>query len=103
MNTGTSNDSLVNFLNTFDSTQYLMLLNAAYVPGGVYLSTAAKTKLRQFRKYIIDSIGLISYFHTWSLIGYLGATGGQVSEMFDPCCRPAPNCVSCDHWTESLE
>ncbi|MCB0727107.1 MAG: T9SS type A sorting domain-containing protein [Ignavibacteriae bacterium] len=102
MNTGTSNDSLVNFLNTFDSTQYLMLLNAAYVPGGVYLSTAAKTKLRQFGSIYCDSIGLISYFHTWSLIGYLGATGGQVSEMFDPCCRPAPNCVSCDHWTESL-
>lgn len=102
MNSGTSNDSLVNFLNTFDSTQYLMLLNAAYVPGGVYLSTASKTKLRQFGSIYCDSIGLISYFHTWSFIGSLGATSLMVSEMFDPCCRPAPNCTGCDHWTESI-
>ena len=104
MNTGTSSDSLVNFLNTFDSTHYLMLLNAAYfqVPGGLYLSASAKTKLRQFGSIYCDSIGLLSYFHTWSLIGWQGASHAQISEMFNPCCRPAPNCVSCTQWVESV-
>mgnify|MGYP001189087482 CR=1 FL=1 len=102
MNTGTSSDSLVTFLNTFDSTHYLMLLNAAYFPGGQYLSANAKTKLRQFGSIYCDSIGLLSYFHTWSLIGWQGASHAQVSEMFDPCCRPAPGCVSCVQWNESV-
>lgn len=102
MTAASSNDSLVTFLNTFDSTYYLMLLNAAYVPGGVNLNATAKTKLRQFGSIYCDSIGLLGYFHTWSLIGYLGATHAQTSEAFDPCCRPAPGCVSCNHWTESI-
>ncbi|MBL8005915.1 MAG: T9SS type A sorting domain-containing protein [Ignavibacteria bacterium] len=102
MNTTASSDSLITFLNTFDTTQYLMLLNAAYFQGGTTLSANAKTKLRQFGSIYCDSIGILSYFHTWSLIGYLGANSSQTSEMFDPCCRPAPGCVSCDHWTESV-
>lgn len=102
MNTASSSDSLVTFLNGFDSTHYMMLLNAAYFPGGQYLSTSAKNKLRQFGSIYCDSIGLMSYFHTWSLIGWLGASHPQISEMFDPCCRPAPGCVSCNHWTESV-
>jgi len=102
MNSGTSNDSLVTFLNTFDSTQYMMLLNAAYVASAVYLNTASKNKLRQFGSIYCDSISLLSYFHTWSLIGYLGANSSQTSEMFDPCCRSSPNCTACDHWTESV-
>jgi hypothetical protein len=98
-----SNDSLLNFLNTFDSTHYLMLLNAAYFfTGGTTLSSPVKARLRQFGSTKCDSIGLLSYFHTWSFIGYLGAPQSEVSEMFDPCCRPAPGCVSCDHWTESI-
>ncbi len=97
-----SSDSLVNFLNTFDSTQYLMLLNAAYVAGGTTLTGNAKAKLRQFGSVYCDSIGLLGYFHTWSLIGSLGAGTSGVSEMFDPCCRPAPGCVSCTHWSQSV-
>jgi len=103
MNSASSSDSIVTFLNTFDATHYLMLLNAAYVPDATFLNTAAKNKLRQFGSIYCDSIGLIGYYHSWSLIGYLGATPSQVSEMFDPCCRPAPYCVSCNgHWQESM-
>ncbi|MEO8208949.1 MAG: C25 family cysteine peptidase [bacterium] len=102
MTSTTSSDSLVTFLNTFDSTYYMMLLNAAFVQGGQVLSAPAKTKLKQFGSIYCDSIGKLSYYHTWSLIGYLGATPAQVSEIYDPCCRPAPNCNSCNHWTESL-
>ncbi|MEO8208947.1 MAG: C25 family cysteine peptidase, partial [bacterium] len=102
MNSVSSSDSLVDFLNTFDSTYYMMLLNAAYVQGGTTLSASAKNKLRQFGSTYCDSIGLLGYFHSWSLIGYLGAIPSQASEMFDPCCRPAPACIACDHWTASI-
>lgn len=97
-----SNDTLLNYLNTFDSTHYLMLLNASYVPGGCSLSVPVRNKLHEFGSIYCDSIGLLGYFHTWSLIGFLGATPSQASEMFDPCCRPVPNCVSCNgHWAQS--
>ncbi len=102
MNSAASSDSLVGFLNTFDSTTYLMLLNAAYSSGGTTLTQNAKDKLRQFGSIYCDSIGLLGYFHTWSFIGYLGANHSQVSEMFDPCCRTTPGCTACDHWTASI-
>jgi len=102
MASSTSSDSLVTYLNTFDSTYYLMLLNAAYVPGGTYLTANAKNKLRQFGSVYCDSIGLIGYFHSWSFIGYLGANNNEVSEMFDPCCRTSPTCTACDHWSQSI-
>lgn len=101
MNTGASSDSLVTFLNTFDSTHYLMLLNAAWVNGGTVLNTSAKTKLRQFGSIYCDSISLLGYFHTWSMIGWLGASHAQIQETYDPCCRTSPNCTACDHWTEA--
>ncbi|MEP7146480.1 MAG: C25 family cysteine peptidase [bacterium] len=97
-----SSDSMETFLNTFDSSQYLMLLNAAYVDGGSSLSASLKTKLRQFGSIYCDSISITGYFHSWSLIGYLGAAHSRVSEMFDPCCRSTPYCASCDHWSESV-
>lgn len=102
MNTSASTDSLVTFLNTYDSTHYLMLLNAAYFPGGMLLSSLARTKLRQFGSVYCDSIGFISYFHSWSFIGSLGANASQVSEMLDNCCRTSLNCFACDHWTPAV-
>ncbi len=101
MTTSASSDSIVTFLNTFDSTQYLMLLNAAY-SGGTVLNPSAKAKLRQFGSIYCDSIHLTGYFHTWSFIGYYGANHSQVCESFDPCCRTSFNCTACDHWTESV-
>ena len=101
MTSSASSDSLITFLNTFDSTHFLMLLNAAYVAGGTTLTTNAKAKLRQFGSVFCDSISILGYFHTWSLIGYLGAPQSEVSEMYDPCCRTSPNCTACDHWTQS--
>lgn len=98
-----SSDSIISFLNTFDTTHYLMLLNASYVDGGRPLTALAKTKLRQFGSVYCDSVANLGYFHTWSFIGYLGANQSQVSESFDPCCRPiVPPCFACDHWTESV-
>lgn len=102
MNSSNSSDSLLSFLNTFDSTYYLMLLNAAYVAGGTYLSSGVKSKLRQFGSVYCDSIGLTGYFHSWSFIGSIGALPSQVSEMFDPCCTSGPLCVNCDHWSQAV-
>jgi len=98
-----SSDSMVNFLNTFDTTQYLMLLNASYISGlSTFLSTAAKNRLRQFGSIYCDTITHLGYFHTWSLIGFLGANHSQVSEAFDACCTSSPGCTACNHWTPSI-
>lgn len=102
MNTAASSDSLVTFLNSYDSTHFLMFLNASYFQGGTTLSSAAKSKLRQFGSVYCDTIGLMSYFHSWSFIGSLGANSSQVSEMLDYCCRISPTCVSCDHWSPAV-
>jgi hypothetical protein len=101
MTSAASSDSVVTFLNTFDSTYFLMLLNASYAPGGTMLSPSARAKIREFGSVYCDSIGLLAYFHTWSFIGYHGAPNSQVSEMFDPCCSGGINCTACNHWTPS--
>ncbi|MEO6696361.1 MAG: C25 family cysteine peptidase [Ignavibacteria bacterium] len=98
-----SSDPIIAFLNTFDSTHYMMLLNASYDTNGPSTLTAiARSKFRQFGSVFADSIGLLGYFHTWSFIGSLGANSSQVSEMYDPCCTATPGCVACDHWTQSI-
>lgn len=102
VNNAASSDSIVTFLNTFDSTHFLMLLNASYDSNTSTLTASAKNKIRQFGSIYCDSIHLVGYFHTWSFIGYLGAAHSEVSEMFDPCCRTTPTCTGCDHWTQSI-
>ncbi len=79
---GQSSDSVINFLNTFDSTHYLMALNASYVAGTVPLNATAKAKIRSFGSTKIDSFSVFGWFDTWSFIGYLGAQQSAVSEMF---------------------
>jgi hypothetical protein len=86
MNTSSSSDSVLNFLNAFDTTSYLMGLNASYVPGGLGFNAATKTKMRQFGSVYADTIPSFGNFHTWSFIGFLGATTGQVAEQYHPCC-----------------
>lgn len=102
VNNAASSDSIVAFLNTFDTTHFLMLLNASYDSNTSTLTAPAKNKLRQFGSIYCDSIHLVGYFHTWSFIGFLGAEHSEVSEMFDPCCRTSPTCTGCDHWSQSI-
>lgn len=102
INNAGSSDSLVAFLNTFDTTHYMMLLNASYDSNTSTFTAAAKNKLRQFGSVYCDSITLVGYFHTWSFIGFLGANSSQVSEMYDPCCTVTPGCPACSHWTPSI-
>ncbi|MEO8666091.1 MAG: C25 family cysteine peptidase, partial [Ignavibacteria bacterium] len=79
MLTGTSSDSILNFLNTFDSTHYLMGLNAAYVGPTFLLNAATIAKFNQFGSTQIQNFR-IGFFDTWSFIGSLNATQAQVSE-----------------------
>ncbi|MBK9227110.1 MAG: hypothetical protein IPL67_08710 [Ignavibacteria bacterium] len=79
---GQSSDSVINFLNTFDTTHYLMALNASYVASAVALNAAAKAKIRTFGSTKIDSFTVFGWFDSWSFIGYLGAPPLGVSEMF---------------------
>lgn len=81
MTSGQSSDSVINFLNTFDSSHYLMALNASYVAGAVAMNNSAKNKIKTFGCTKIDSFSVFGWFDSWSFIGYLGAPQSAVSEM----------------------
>jgi hypothetical protein len=74
-----SSDSVLTFLNTFDSTHYLMGLNAAYSGGAQLLSAPVIAKFNQFGSTKIH-IFRVGFFDSWSFIGYLNAPPGEVSE-----------------------
>jgi len=84
MTSGTSSDSVINYLNTFDSTFYVMAHNASYVDYGAVqqMSVAARNKIKTFGSTKIDSVIKFGWFDTWSFIGSLGATPANVSEQF---------------------
>ncbi|MBK8984386.1 MAG: hypothetical protein IPM38_19210 [Ignavibacteria bacterium] len=78
----TSSDSILNFLNTFDTTHYLMGLNAAYVAGTFLLNTNVINKFAQFGSTKVSNFR-IGFFDSWSFIGYLGAPQSDVSETLN--------------------
>ena len=91
---GNSNDSIINFLNTFDTTHYLMGLNAAYVANTFLLNANTIAKFAQFGSTKLNNTNVrIGFFDSWSFIGYLGAQQSDVSENFS-------KYVSV--WTESI-
>ena len=79
-----SSDSVLNFLNTFDSTYFLLALNASYVDynQATPLNTITKNKIKSFGSTKIDSIVKFGWFDTWSFIGSIGASPADVSEQF---------------------
>lgn len=76
-----SNDTLLTFLNTFDSTEFIMIGNASYVSAN-NLSAEVKAKIHQFGSRFVDSVASIGAFDTWAFIGYLGALPANTSEEF---------------------
>lgn len=79
----TSSDSVLNFLNTFDTTHYLLGLTASYVdaPNGYFLlNQATLNKIHQFGCTKIDTVRRFGWFDSWSFIGYLNASPSQVAE-----------------------
>lgn len=84
MTAASSSDSVINFLNTFDTTYYLMALNCSYVDYNSVqqMSAGARAKIRTFGSTKIDSMFKFGYFDTWSFIGSLGAGPSDVSEQY---------------------
>jgi len=72
-----SSDSIVNFLNTFDSTHILMIAKSYPASSGT-LSTNAKNSIRNFGSVYVDS--LLNVWHRWSFISYQGLPNPIVSE-----------------------
>jgi len=81
MSSAVSSDSVLNFLNTFDSTDYIMTYIAWYVPGADSLKPDAKKKFRQFGSIYADSVRY-DFFHTWVFFGYLGADTTETCEQY---------------------
>lgn len=77
-----SSDSVLNFLNTFDSTQFIMVMIASYVNPSDSLHLSAKIKFRQFGSVFADSVTRFDQFDTWAFIGYFGALHSNTSEQF---------------------
>ncbi len=89
-----SNDTLLTFLNSFDTTEFIMLGNASYTAAQP-LSAAVKTKIREFGSLYVDSVQSIGAFDTWAFIGYLGASPSNTSEQYH-------NYSSNNTWTPSF-
>lgn len=82
MNSEASSDSVVTFLNTFDSTDYLMLYVASYVPDSDSLREVARAKFREFGSVYADSVRRFDRFDTWVFFGALGAGLSETCEGF---------------------
>ncbi|MBZ0203063.1 MAG: T9SS type A sorting domain-containing protein [Ignavibacteria bacterium] len=82
MSTPSSSDSVLNFLNTFDTTQYVMIGMAAYVSISDSLRQTAKNKIKQFGAQLIDSVTRFDIFDSYAFIGYIGAAPPNISEGF---------------------
>ena len=82
VNSTAISDSLVNFLNTFDTTHFMIAVKNYNVPGGVALTSTAINKIKQFGSVKIDSVGSFGWYNTWAFIGYLNAISSQVNEAF---------------------
>lgn len=92
MTSPASSDSVLNFLNTFSSTDFLMGYNCSYVESADSLRSNALAKFHEFGSQLIDSIKL-GWFDSWSFIGFLGSTPADVCESY--------HLLSAGGWEES--
>lgn len=82
VNSTASSDSIVNFLNTFDTLSYLVAVKNYSSPGGTTLTAAAIAKFKQFGSTAVDTVGSFAWYNSWALISYFGATQSQKKEKF---------------------
>ncbi|CAF4575676.1 unnamed protein product [Rotaria sp. Silwood1] len=80
-NSATSADSVANYLNGVDSSNYIMVVKALATTSNS-MNAACKNAFRQFGSVYADSTPAFSSFWTWSFIGYKGANSSQISEDF---------------------
>jgi len=89
MNSPTSSDSVLNFLNTFDTTHYLLTAISLFSPNSDSLRQNCKAKFKQFGSQMVDSVTTFAAFFTWAFIGILDAPPISGAEGF---ARPDPGC-----------
>lgn len=82
MNTAASSDSVLSFLNTFDTTQYLMVALSSFTPNSDSLHQNCKLKFKQFGSQLVDSVTNFSNFFTWAFIGVLNSPPIAGAEEF---------------------
>ena len=78
-----SSDSLVELLNTFDTTHILALVKMVPVYSTNNLSPSARTLLRQFGSIYADSTAIANILSwvRWSFISYRGLPNPIISEL----------------------
>lgn len=84
LSTATSNDSILAYLNSFNSDNILMALKLIYNGFAAYnLSTDVKNKFIQFGSTKMDSLNFLSWvWDRWSFISYPNNPNPIVSESF---------------------
>ncbi len=82
MNSPQSSDSVLSYLNTFDSTHILMMGKAHLSDNGDSLRPSASNRIKQFGATMIDSLKRFDWFDTYSLIAYDSAGVKKVSEDY---------------------
>lgn len=80
LNSPSSSDSVLTFLNSFDTTDYMMAYIAYYVEADS-LRLDARDKFREFGVRYLDSVAL-NFFDSWAFFGYLGADSTQTCETY---------------------
>lgn len=80
-NAATSADSVAAYLNSIDSSNFIMAVKSQVTTSNS-MNAACKTAFRQFGSVYADSLPGFNQFWTWSFIGYKGASGSQISEDF---------------------
>jgi hypothetical protein len=98
MNSPQSSDSVLSFLNSFDSTYYLMIFVASHVQNSDSLRQNARNRIKEFGSFYADSLRRFDEFDSWAFIGYLGASQQNISEQFYN--YPTPGCP--DYWCPSI-
>jgi len=77
-----SADSVVAYLNTFDSTNFLMMAKCHVTQGFSFNATLINKLKTEFGSTYADSLLPFNAFWTWSLISYKGAANAQISEDY---------------------
>ena len=89
MNSASSSDSVLNFLNTFDTTHFLLVAISSAVSNSDSLHPDCELKFRQFGSTMVDSVSNFGGFLTWAFIGVLNSPPIAGAEEFH---RPDPSC-----------
>lgn len=82
INSAQSSDSVIGYLNTFDTSDIAVMVKAYNTSDGVTMSATARAKIREFGSRLVDSIASFNWYNTWSFIGYKGAVNSDVSESY---------------------